>query len=73
MGKRNSFMNNGPLAIPRDNVIKFDISTESLHLLNSELKTSNKDFNENLDDKANEIMKELPSGFKRQDAADETL
>jgi hypothetical protein len=46
MGRRNPFMNYGPLNFPRDNFIKSDNTAESLHKLNSKPKTSDMDFDE---------------------------
>ena len=48
MGRRNAFMNNGPLNFPRDSVIKSDNATESLHQLNTKPKTSDTDHDEDL-------------------------
>ena len=71
-GKLASFAKYGPLAIQRENVIKFDNTTESLKQFISKLKPSSMHFHENLVEKATEIMKELPGDFKRQDAAEGT-
>ena len=46
MGRRNPFMNNGPLNIPRDNVIKSDNTIKSLVQLISKPKTSYMDLYE---------------------------
>jgi hypothetical protein len=54
-GKLNSFKEYGPLAIPPENVIKFDNTTESLSEFISKLKPSNMHFHENLEEKAIEL------------------
>ena len=71
-GKLNSFAKYGSLVIPPNNVIKFNNTTESLREFISKLKTSNMHFHENLKEKADEIGKELPGDFKRQDDAEGT-
>jgi hypothetical protein len=72
LGKLNSFKNFGALTIPPENVIKFNNSKESLEQFVSKLKKSDRHFHQNLEEKANEILKELPGDFKRQDAAEGT-
>ena len=74
-GKLNSFKKYGPLEIKPDNVIKFDNSTESLEdFVFKKLKKSDPDmhFHENLEEKASQIMSELPGDFNRQDASEGT-
>ena len=50
-GKLDSFKEFGALAIPPENVIKFDNTTESLSEFVSKLKPSNMHFHENLEEK----------------------
>lgn len=71
-GKLSSFKKYGPLEIKLENVINFDNSTKSLEKFISKLQTSDMHFHEKLEEKAVQIMKELPGDFKRQDAAEGT-
>ena len=71
-GKLASFKKSGPLDIPREKVINFDNTTESLRQFISKLKKSDMHFHENLEEKVKEIKKELPGDFKLQDAAEGT-
>lgn len=73
-GKLSSFKKYGPLEIKPENVINFDNSTKSLEKFISKLQKSDPDmhFNEKLEEKVDQIMKELPGDFKRQDAAEGT-
>ena len=70
--KLDSFREHGPLEIQPDNVVKFRNTTESLEPFVSKLKPSDMHFHENLDEKAVEVMKDLPGDFKRQDASEGT-
>lgn len=71
-GKLASFKNNGNVTIPRDNVILFNNTQESLIPLLEKVKPSNMHFHKNIEEKAGEILKELRGDFKRQDEAERT-
>jgi len=65
LGKINSFKKYGQIDIPLENVIKFKNTKESLIPFIRKIKPAQMHFCENLEEKGEEILKELPNDFQR--------
>lgn len=70
--KIESFKKWGGFEVPMENVIKFDNTPQSLEPLISKLSRGNMTFVENLEEKCNQLQRELPGDFVRQDREEGT-
>ncbi|TNV72682.1 hypothetical protein FGO68_gene346 [Halteria grandinella] len=70
--KLESFKKWGGFEVPRENVIYFKNTPESLQPLIDNLKRGNMKFASNLEERCHQIAKELPGDFRKQDAAEGT-
>ncbi|TNV80944.1 hypothetical protein FGO68_gene1750 [Halteria grandinella] len=70
--KLDSFKKWGGFEVPKDNVVYFKNTPESLQPLIDKLKRGNMKFADNLEERCSKIAQELPGDFRRQDAAEGT-
>ena len=64
-GKLQSFKETGGIEIPLENVVKFNNTEESLLPMLERIRPANMHFHEKIEDKAEEIIDELPGDFRR--------
>lgn len=67
--KLQAFAKYGPLAVPPENVVKFDNTAKTLLPMLEKMQNSNMKFVPDIEKKAAEVAMELEGDFKKQDAA----